>query len=453
MSDRTKKTAHPVLRGIGIFLLILLLIIGGSIFLVITDKVTVDDPATLAAGTPMPASQRFVFDAAAETVQISLDKSDLWWLLLPEMEESVLEEVHRKLEPYQLSITGYGVVITEEGVVIDLEAKYKFVRLPFHVLTALDFDAAGFSVTLVNAELGPFRLPVEKLLRSVDVRMDVQWPVATEITDISYRQDTVVLTGTVTQELLSCVREISRNDAVGWFSASHQDVFRAARTEDGFRALLPGLEQDPGSVEELYHDMFTMAQVQEFEAFMMATKQLSHRFFPGIDFSAWEEESDTFRAKWVFCDVMMDKLVEQISIDFNNRRFRLKNGAFYLQNSVFDPLRYFNDDTALKMEQLFHVIELDKVHLVLVDCADSYGEKSPVLSRICAGNQPLTQEVSRNKAYVVGCVFQGRNGAYGLRYESLEKDGQSMKTFKTVNLTEEEYNSLVQEGKIGVWIS
>ena len=81
---------------------------------------------------------------------------------------------------------------------------------------------------------------------------------------------------------------------------------------------------------------------------------------------------------------------------------------------------------------------------------------SPVLNKICDKKQQLTQELNRKEAYPVGCVFQGINGGYFLRYESMKISGsgnQTSKWLKTVALTEAEYNSLIQEGKIGVWIS
>ena len=110
MSNQRKKTSRSVLLSIGVFLLTTLLIIGGSIcflyFAVTTNPLTIDDPAALAEQTPMPASRRFVFDAAKETAQIRLDKSDLWWLLLPEMEENFLDDVNRELENYQIRVTG-----------------------------------------------------------------------------------------------------------------------------------------------------------------------------------------------------------------------------------------------------------------------------------------------------------------------------------------------------------
>ena len=458
MSDQSKKSSHPVLRIVGILLLIILLVIGGGFgflyYTITTDTVTTDNPAAFAAQAPMPASQRFVFDAVQETAQIKLDKSDLWWLLLPEMEENVLEDANSKLEAYGLRITGYGFNITEEGIFIDLEAMYQSLRLPVHILTDLDFDASGFTLTLTKAKLGPIQLPAANLLRSADLRMDVDWPVITDITDVSYMQDAVLLTGTLTQDMLSCVQKVCGNDAIGWFSTSHQHVFRAARAADGYKELLPALEQDPGSVETLYHDLFTLSSVQEYEEFMDASKNLSHRFFPGIDYAGWEKENDSVRAKWVFCDVMVDKLVTQVSMDFNNRRFKLKNGAFYLGKSVFDPLDYFTDDTTLKMQQLFNVIDVDKFHLVLVGSINGYAVDSPVLNKVCDKKQELTQKLDRKEAYPVGCIFQGVNGEYFLRYESMKiSESSTSKLLKTVTLTQAEYESLVQEGKIGVWIS
>lgn len=461
MSNQPKKSSHPVLRTIGILLLVILLIIGGGLgilyYTIKTDTVTMDDPSALAAQEPMPASRRFVFDAAKETAQVTLEKSDLWWLLLPEMGESFWEDVNRELENYQLSITGYGFNITEKGICIDVEAMYQSLRLPVHILTSLDFDASGFSMTLTEAKLGPFRLPAAGLLRSADnLRMDVDWPVISHITEVSYQQDAIVLTGTLTQDMLACVQKACRDDAIGWFSTSHQDLFRVARDSDGYRDLLPGLEQDPGSVETLYHDLFTLAQVMELEEYMASAKDLPHRFFPGIDFDDLEAESDSVRDQWVFANVMTDKLVAEVSIAFNNRRFKLKNGEFYLGKSVFDPLNYFGGDTALKMEQLFHIIDKEKFHLVLVGSIDGYASESPALNKVCDKKQALTQKLNRKEAYPVGCIFQGVNGEYFLRYESMEilaGGSQVSKFFKTVILTEEEYASLVQEGKIGVWIS
>lgn len=460
MSDIPKKSAHPVLRGICIFLLVILLIIGGSLgflyYSLATDTVTMDDPAALAAQVPMPAARRFVFDAAGETAQIRLDKSDLWWLLLPEMDENLLENVNRELESYRLSITGYGFNITEEGICIDVEAMYQSLRLPVHIQTSLDFDASGFSLTLSNAKLGPVPLPVADLLRTVDVRLDVDWPVITDITGVSCLQDTVVLTGTLTQDMLSCARDAGKNDTIGWFSASHQTFFRAAHAKDGFRELLPGLEKDPGSVETLYHDLFTMAEEYEYENFMEASRDLSHRFFPGIDYTAWKAENDSVRAEWTFYNEAADKLVTQISADFNSRRFKLKNGKFYLKNAEFDVLSYTTGDTAQEIRQLFDVIDREQVRLILVGSINGYNADSPALNKICDRNQQLTQELDRKEAYCVGCVFRGINGEYFLRYESMKLTGRENKMskwLKTIPLSEADYASLFQEGLIGVWIS
>ena len=460
MSEQSKKVSHPIVRSLCIILLVILLIIGGSFgflyYTITTNTVAIDDPAVLAAQAPMPASQRFVFDAAKETAQIRLEKSDLWWLLLPELDENLLENLNRELENYQLSITGYGFHITPKGICIDLEAMYQSVRLPVHILTSLDFDPSGFSLTLTKAKVGAVRVPAAGLLRSVEARVDVDWPVVSDITDVAYQQDAVVLTGTLTQDMLSPVRDACRNDAIGWFSTGHQAVFRAARAADGFRELLPGLEQDPGSIETLYHGLFTLAEEHEYESFMEQSRNLPHRFFPGIDYAAWKTENDAVRAEWTYYDSLVDDLVTRVSKDFNYRRFSLKNGEFYLRNSVFDVLKAFTGDTAQEMEQLFHILDPDKFHLVLVGSINGYSKNSPILSQICGKNQQLTRELNRNEAYPVGCVFQGVNGEYFLRYESIRISGagnQMSKWLKTVTLTEEEYASLIQDGKIGVWIS
>lgn len=460
MSDKSKKAAHPALRKLGITLLILLLVIGCSVcllyFSITKDTVTIDDPVALAAQKPMSASQRFVFDAGNESVQISLNKSDLWWLILPEMGENFLEDVNKELEKHQLSLTGYGLDITEDGVYIDVEATYQSIRIPVHILTDLEVDASGISVTLNKAKLGLISIPVKKLLSSVRVHIDIDWPVVTDIINVAYQQDAVLLTGTLTQDMLSCAQEGCSDDAIGWFSENHQAAFRAAREEDGYRTVLPGLETDPGSVESLYHELFTMAMEYEYDDFMTSSKNLAYRFFPEIDYDGLQQERDAYREQWAYYNSLVDKLVTDVSKDFNNRRFSLKNGEFYFRNTVFDVLSYFTNDTAVEMQQMFNIIDHEKFRLVIVGSINGYSVNSPILSSICGQNQQLTKELDRSKAYTVGCVFQGTNGQYFLRYESMKisgKNSQMSKWLKTVTLTETEYASLIQEGKIGVWVS
>lgn len=460
MSDTAKKSSNSALRIAGILFLSITLIIIGSLvalyFTITKGAATIDDPAALADQTPMPASSRFDFDTASETAQIRLDKSDLWWLALPEMDEDFLETANHELEPYQLHLNGYGLNITEDGIIIDLEAMYRSVRLPVHILTDLDFDASGFSLTLTKAKLGPLPLPTAGLLSSVNLQIDADWPVITDITEVSYHPDAVVLTGTVTQDMLSWVRESCQNDTIGWFSSPLQEVFRVARKEDGFRELLPGLEQDPGSVETLYYDLFILAEAHEYEAFMDTSRNLSHRFFPGIDYSGRDQEYKATQEQWMHYDSLVDQLVTQVSTDFNNRRFRLKDGEFYLGKSTFDVLNYITDDSTQQIQELFNLIDPDKFQLILVGSINGYAVDSPALNKICDKSQPLTQKLDRKAAYPVGCVFQGLNGEYFLRYESMKltgRDNKLSKWLKSIPITEAEYQSLIQEGQIGVWIS
>lgn len=239
-------------------------------------------------------------------------------------------------------------------------------------------------------------------------------------------------------------------------STSHQVIFRAAKAADGFRELLPALEQEPGFIEDLYHDVFTLAQDYEYEDFMESSRNLSYRFFPGINYTALKAENDSVQTEWKNYDAIVDKLVTRVSADFNNRRIKLKNGEFNLRNAAFDPLNYFTDDTAAQMQDLFNVIDPDKFHLVLVGAINGYDVNSPALNRVCSTEQQLTKELNRNEAYPVGCIFQGKNGEYFLRYESMKLEGTGNKIskwLKTVTLSGADYQSLIQEGKIGVWLS
>ena len=145
-----KKRRSPV----GMILLILLgLLVGGAGYLyysAVKAPVELDDPMQLAKAEPMSAGERFVFSAADQTVQVALDKGDIWRLILDYAGEDFMDLINEELADYDLTVSGCAIHMDEEGLRVDLELYYKEIRLVAKV--PCNLQVSGRHLTLSPPE-------------------------------------------------------------------------------------------------------------------------------------------------------------------------------------------------------------------------------------------------------------------------------------------------------------
>lgn len=115
-----------------IVLLIILLLLGGTIgylyYSVVKAPLELDDPQKMAASAPMSPEERFTFSADG-TVQVRVDKADLWSVILAHAGNDFLDIINQEISAYGLSVSGCAIHLDEEGVRLDLEVYYKQTRL------------------------------------------------------------------------------------------------------------------------------------------------------------------------------------------------------------------------------------------------------------------------------------------------------------------------------------
>lgn len=448
MEQTEKKEKRRSPAGI-ILLIILLLLAGGAGYLyysVVKAPVELDDPQKMAASAPMSAEERFQFFPADQTVQIKMDAADLWSLILEHAGNDFLDTINQELSSYGLTVSGCGIHMEEEGLKLDMELLYGDKRLVAKVPCALEISGGYISLTPTAVKLGVIPLPVGGLLSNLKLEYDIKLPVIAEVTQFSFAEGALLLTGPTDIPALVPQEEMLHRCAI--FCESLQSVADTLESEEGLAAVFARLEQEPGSVEALYRDLFTMADPEVTGEYLDSRFGLTQRFLPGIDFSAVAAEHTALIEELTPQVSVLEQFFTNLTSDYNEKKFRLSDGVFYYNWQPFQAAQY----AAGKFDALFQVLDPESVFLILVDAEDGFIRKTSSFYRMCEENQQFTQAVDFNKTYILGCVLRSVDGDPFLMYEVEITQGNTYsRDITLVPLTEEDAAKLQVEGKFGVW--
>lgn len=437
---------------VGLVLLVLLLILAGAVgylyYSVCKAPLELDDPQKLTAAVPMKAADRFSFSAADGTAQVKLDKADLWYLILTHAGNDFLDTVNKEVAPYGLEVSGCAIRINEEGLQLDLELFYKEVRLIAGVPCDLEVSGQRFCLKPAGVKLGVISLPVEKLLSRVKLEYELVLPVIPEVTGVSFAPGAIVLTGPVEQDVRALLPLGKELDRAVVFSEAYQPLADALRSEKGFVQIMSHLEQHPASVEDLYRELFTLAEPEVTETYLEDRQGLTERFFSGVDFSTVEQLQQLLTKELTLQYIALEKFFTAVVNEYNEKRLSIRDSAFIYQWQPFNAAQF----EERKNGTAFEVLDPEPVFLIVVDAKDGFIRKTSSFYRMVDENQPFTQDVDFDKTYILGCVFRSVDGDPYLLYEKeVTENNFYVRQIKLQDLTEEEVTALQEPGKIGVW--
>lgn len=436
----------------GIVLLVLLLIVAGfggylyySVFKV---PFVPDDPKALAAAAPMSAGERFQVSAADRTVQVRMDTGDIWSLILAHAGDDFLEKINEALSPYDLSVSGCAIDLSETELQVKLELFYQDTRFVANAPCSLEVSGNSLRLIPTGVELGKIRLPVQSLLSAVKLEYDLILPVISEMTQVSFTDGAIVLTGPMGEDFHTLV---PGNKNLYWSSVFCEELgilADARETEEGFTALLQQLEQDPESLETVYEQLFTLADPKKTEAYLQDRHGMTQRFFPKIRFSSLEAEYTALMEQLNPMKLSLEQFFTKLVGDYNDKKFKLSDGVFYLKKDPFQAAKYGGEEYSA----LFACLDPESFFLVLVDAKDGFIRNTSSFYRMADENQQFTQAVDFNKTYILGCVFRSTDGKPFLLYDAEIEEGNSyFRSMQLVPLTEAEAAALQEPGKFGVW--
>ena len=439
--------------GAGIFFLILLLLLLGSAaflyYSVVRAPLDTDDPVKLAASAPMDAGQRFSFSPEDGTVQVKMDTADIWSLILAHAGNDFQELINEELTAYGLSLSGCAIHMDEEGFRLDLELYYNGkLRLVAAVPCTLEISGSRFCLTPTGLKLGVIPLPVGGLLSSLKLEYDISLPVLSEVTQITFVPDAVMLTGVMEPDVRMLAGGEDTLYRAALFSDSLQSLTDVLLNPQGYNALLSHLQQNPGDVEELYRRLFLLADSGVTGEYLEIRHGMTQRFFPGIDFDAIAREQQTLDGELTLLSRTLEQFFTHVANSYNDKQFRLTGGVFYLN---WKPFRA-DQVGGGQYDALFHVLDPESFFLILVDAKDGFIRKTSSFYRIADKNQQFTRDVDFNKTYILGCVLRSVNGEPYLLYEmEIKLDNSYVRKIKIQPLTEADVSALQVPGKFGVW--
>ncbi len=437
-------------KGILVVILLLLLLIAGALWLyysIVKAPLDLDDPQALAASAPMDAEERFRF-AGDGSVQVTLDKSDLWSLILAHTGEGLLEVVNQELSSYGLSVSGCAIRLGEAGLDLELELYYGETRLVTKVPCELQISGKTLLLQPTGVKLGSLPLPVGSLLSKVKLEYALELPVISDVTQLRFLPDSICLTGSVLPDIRNLVRMDKKLCQTAVFSETFQSLADGLQTQAGTDRILAHLEQDPGSVEELYRQLFILAGDKQTSAYLESRHGMTQRFLPGIDFSGLEAEQTAFDQALREKSKVLEQFFNNLVNDYNDKKFKLSDGTFMLNRKPFDAAAY----AARKYDSLFETLDPESIFLVLVDAEDGFIRLTSSFYRMADENQQFTQEVDYNRTYILGCVLRSVDGDPFLMYESeVQNTNSYSRVTRLLPITEETVSQLQQPGKFGVW--
>ena len=436
----------------GTILLIVFLLLAATVgflfYSVFFAPVKPDDPQKLAAAAPMSAAERFRFSAADQTVQIKVDAADLWSLVLTYAGEDYLELINRELSAYSLSVSGCSIQIKEKGPYLKLELFYKDTRLTAKLPFTLEASGQHFCLKPAGVNLGVIPLPVEELLSSVKLEFDMKLPLISNVTAVGYEKDAILITGIMEEDIRALAQPEKKLYQTAIFNEPMQPLADALIKEESYGAMLSYLEQDPGSIEALYRDLFTLAGLDRTTDYLNRHRGLVQRLLPGVDYTTIEGAHTELNEQMEPLCAILERFFASVVSDYTGKDFQLSDGQFLRKLKPFHPDNYGNG----LYDTMFEVLDPDTFFLVLVDAEDGFTDKTPAFNELADENLQFTQPVDYSRIYVLGCVFRSLDGDPFLIYETEIKVGQTRsRGFKLLPLTEDAVSTLQVPGKFGVW--
>lgn len=254
-------------------ILFLIVITAATVLYIYTRmaKTTRDDVASIISTQAMTSAERFTFDAASLKMEMSLDKSDLWWLLKEIDKDDMIGRISGDMEDTGFNLKSYGLDINDNGVLISAEITYgNFLRLPLKLLASTSVNNDTLTISPSGVYLGKIKLPIKLLpldsLASVfgmdsvfsldDLKFEIplsDLKLVSTLSDIYYKDKRIIMVHKLDDSLFS--HSISAfGDNLDWYAEECTDCIEVLReysdkgtTGERFYRLAEDFSNNPGS--------------------------------------------------------------------------------------------------------------------------------------------------------------------------------------------------------------
>jgi hypothetical protein len=473
-----KKTGKKSMlkKQLLVILVLILVIITATAALFIysrTAKTTNDDIAAIISTKTMPAAERYSFDASSLKMEISIDKSDLWWLIKEADKEDIMGQIANDLESNGFTLQSYGLDITGEGVLISVELTYgDFLRLPLKLLTDTSLNNGTLTISPSSVYLGKIRLPLEKFplnrlasgfgmnpgFSFDDYKYDIamsDWDLMSMLTNIYFKDNHMIMVYNLDDSLFS--HSVSAfGDNLSWYADECTDcieVLREYRKEgaigERFTRLVESFSSNPDNLSGFIAQTLAVSTKPVSKAYLDKNELWLVRFMPEINDKC---VSDLNASLYNLCSErssLFHSLLDTLQASYNSRKFGIDERGFTYNNKPFDLKSYLGDG----WDQYSGWLDASSFRPVLIGTINAYDVKTPLLQKITDSRGYIDYVDTLDEKYPIGFIVKMKDGTPLLKYYSvsLVEDGKTKIIDKTVVLDSAQYESMRNNPLVPVW--
>ena len=459
-----------------IILVLFLIIITATAVLYIyskTAKTTRDDVSAFISTETMPAAERFSFDASSLKMEISIDKSDLWWLFKEIDKEDIMGEIADDLKSNGFTLQSYGLDITDKGILISTELTYgDFLRLPLKLLMNTSVNNGTLTISPSRVYLGKIRLPLEKFplnrlasgfgmgsdFSLDDYKFDIalsDWDLLPMFTNIYFKGNRMVMVFNLDESLFS--HSVSAfGDNLDWYADECTDCLEVLReySEKGalgerFTRLVENFSSKPESFSGFIAETLAVSSESASKKYLDKNEPWLSRFMSEI---TDKSISDLHASLYNLCaerSSLFISLLDTLQASYNSREFGIDEKGFTYKSKPFDLESYLGGD----WDQYSGWLDASSFRPVLIGAKNAYDAKTPLLRKITDSRDYIDYVDTLDGKFPIGFIVKMKDGTPVLKYYSVFiVENEKIKiTNRTVVLDNAEYESMRNNPLVPVW--
>ena len=461
------------LKAIGIILLVIVLIVGGfAAFLFIGMNrmdLVADDPAALAAESPMDVSERLSFDPIYSSVSINFNKGDIYWYLDKYLGVPIDSLIAEALQGYPVTLNSYGLNPSETDPTLDISANYKNIKLAAKVELELSCDDSHIYIKPSAVRLGKIRVPVSLIAEKFAfnesdllVSFDYEHCMMTETTDILWTDTGFRMTGAFDSALLDASMRSQYGNSIIHMRILQSDYLEYAKIATaylddeatGLQTMLEILQGNPGLYPEIIKQLLVCGKANQMNKFTpeKANCGFYYRINPGYDTGHYADENAAEHSQLSGRIELLVDLVEKIAKDYEKSRFKMNDSGFTYNGKAFDLETYLGKS----WNKYSEFLSKDDVMLGVADYSGAHNSRNPLLKKLASSDTIFSEVPDLGEEYPIIVIVKGQDGSHFAAYCSLNnrvQQGEIIKTYEYYinEMNPSEFDKITADGKIPIW--
>ena len=393
---------------------------------------------------------------------IRLDRNDLMYYAKNAFTGELKAFVEAAIADTGISLNGIGVDLSENGLMLDVDGRWKNTRLADRLFADIEPGEAGAIYLLPRTvQIGNVRVDVARICRLLKMEekdflliIDPELTFLEKITDISVKNGSLCFTGPMADDYLGlsgrtqeetdrmCLMQEGRALAAPVLSD-----YLAGKT-DCYVTVLPELMESPSAFTDYLHQLMGIFPAEAEKGLRLKEKNggLISRWLPGYNPDISSEFRKTEDNQYKIGVEFFDGIVNGITEAYISRDIRIKNGEFVYRHQPFTIRSFYGENLIVSFDNYNDYLALDEDAFLCLIADEHYqDERMPKLSGMLdsAGSVPKGTDIGAR--YQIGLVSKGHDGN---AYLMCRTYADWTYTYHYLRLNAEEYEEMLSSDTV-----